>query len=353
MTSKERVRAALARKPVDKIPAGFTAVGKVYESLYEKYGFTNYSQLAEKFDLDIFYTNPRYIGPELPTRYDENGNLVSMTYWGCEKTAHDTGKEIYQTNSWYPLSLDNTLEEIENFKFPNPDWFDYSPITECCNANPDKAILIGHPGPFQVITNVMNMEDLFILMLEEPDTAKKLLNNLVEFEMEYYRRSFAAGGGKVDFIHTCDDYGTQISMLFSVDMWKDFFRDNTKRLVDLAHENNAFFQQHSCGAIAPLIPEFIKCGIDSLDPVQKVTGLEVERLKELYEGQITFHGGIDTQFLLPNGNPEEVKEEVKKFMKTLGENSGYILMGSQGYETDIPLENIEAIYSVPRDLSLI
>ena len=100
--------------------------------------------------------------------------------------------------------------------------------------------------------------------------------------------------------------------------------------------------------MGPLIPEFIECGVDALEPVQKVKGLEVETLAEKYNGKIVFHGGIDTQGLLPFGKPEEVKREVRRFMDLLGKDGGYILMASQGFEGDVPIENIEAVYSVDR-----
>ena len=88
--------------------------------------------------------------------------------------------------------------------------------------------------------------------------------------------------------------------------------------------------------------------MDALEPVQKVQGLEAERLAQLYKDKIVFHGGIDTQGLLPYGKPEEVKAEVRRFMDLLGKDGGYILMASQGFEGDVPIENIEAVYAVDR-----
>ena len=37
-----------------------------------------------------------------------------------------------------------------------------------------------------------------------------------------------------------------------------------------------------------------------------------------------------------------------RFMDLLGKDGGYILMASQGFEGDVPIENIEAVYSVDR-----
>ncbi len=348
MTSKERVRATLNKQKPDRVAATYGAVAEVTQNLLAHYGFENIEQLYQKFEIDVRGAGPRYIGPELEVSYDENGLKVETSYWGFKKTMHKTDIGTYGTTTYFPLENVETLEDLDKYNYPDPDWFDYSAITETCEKFPDKAIIIGHPGPFQMVTNLMSMDKFFILMLDEPEVAKAILDRMVDFEMEYYRRCFEAGKGKIDILRTCDDYGTQISMLFSLDMWKDFFKENTKRLVNLTHEYDAFFMQHSCGAIAPIIPELIDCKVDILDPIQKVSGLEIDTINKLYKGQIVFHGGVDTQWLLPSGTPEEVKKETQYIIDTLGADGGYMLMASQAFEIDVPIENIEAVYSAKR-----
>lgn len=88
----------------------------------------------------------------------------------------------------------------------------------------------------------MNMEEFFVLMLEEPEVAKYILDKMVAFELEYYKRIFEAAEGRIDILRPHDDYGTQLSLLFSVDMWREFFEENTKKLVDLAHQYDVFYQ---------------------------------------------------------------------------------------------------------------
>lgn len=337
------------QKP-DRIPAAFEAVGSVSEKLMKHYGYTRYEQLLERFEIDIITASPAYIGPELTSYTNAQGERVERSWWGFETTLHTTAIDTYGTTTYFPLNEVETIEDVDAAAFPDPDWFDYSEITRICDANPDKAIIVGHEGPFQFVTFLIEMDRFFMLMLDEPDMAKRILERMVAFEMEYYRRIFEAGGGRVDILRPHDDYGTQISLLFSVDMWKEFYRDNTVKLVELAHSYGAFYQQHSCGAVAPLIPELIACGADALEPVQKVRGMEIETLAGAYKDKIVFHGGIDTQGILPFGSPEDVRREVRLFMDTLGKDGGYILMASQGFEGDVPVENIEALYSVDRRL---
>lgn len=348
MNSKERVRLVMEHKKADRTPAAFEAVGSVVRKLMKHYGFDSYDQLLEKFAIDIVPAEPRYIGPPLKRYTNQAGERIIQSYWGYESKIHKTDVDEYAVTTYFPLNDVETVEDVEKAQFPDPDWFDYSAIMEACEKYPDKAIIVGHEGPFQMVTFLIEMDKFFMLMVDEPEAAQRILDRMVEFELEYYKRIFEAGKGKVDILRVHDDYGTQISMLFSLDMWREFFKENTKKLVRLAHSYGAYYQQHSCGAVGPIIPELIECGVDALEPLQKVTSLEPEILAEKYGGKITFHGGIDTQGILPNGTPEEVREETEKYIRILGKDGGYILMASQAFEGDVPIENIEAVYSVKR-----
>lgn len=348
MTSKQRVRAVFEGRTPDRAPAAFEAVTPVWEKMMARLGAKTEDELREKLGVDIYPAAPRYAGPPLPVRRDAEGRLVTTSWWGFESTWYDTTQDRYEVTTRFPFDGVKTAEQAAACRFPDPGWFDYTAVAETCRRHPDKAIILGHEGPFQMMTFLMPMEQFLMLMIDEPDAAQLLLDRMVDFELEYYRRSLEAAGGGVDILRVHDDYGTQISLLFSVEMWRRFFAENTRRLVRLAHRFGAFYQQHSCGAVGPIVPELLACGVDSLEPLQKVAGLEPEALARLYKGRLVFHGGVDTQRLLPFGRPDEVAAETARLLRTLGRGGGYILMASQGFENDVPPENIEAVYSVPR-----
>ena len=64
-----------------------------------------------------------------------------------------------------------------------------------------------------------------------------------------------------------------------------------------------------------------------------------------FGGKIVFHGGIDTQQVLPTATPEEVAKHAAYVIQTLGSKGGYIFSPSQLLGPDIPLENILAMYN--------
>ena len=239
----------------------------------------------------------------------------------------------------FPWDFADKAEDIVCFDWLRADHFDYDCFKREVDSYRDKAVGIGGPGMYQYSTFMRSAENLYMDMALNPDLAKAIFNKFVDFELEYYERQFIAADGQIDYLLCNDDYGTQISMLFSVPMWREFFKDNTKKMADLAHKYGAYYMQHSCGAIRPIIPELIDCGVDILNPLQKVQGLEPEGLQKDFGGKIAFCGGIDTQW---------VQEECRRFIDCLGQNGGYILGPSQGLQTDVPIENVEALYNVLR-----
>ncbi|MCI8281766.1 MAG: methyltransferase [Lachnospiraceae bacterium] len=348
MTSKERIRAALQRKPTDRVPSTMQCVDSIWEKLREHFHVNSNDEVQDILEIDTRILDmPPYIGPKIEPYKNKNGDMVYTNNMGCEYINKWNGVEYNSHIITKPYSIIKTWEDFESFDgWINPDNYDYNAVTDFVKKHSDKAIRIGWPGPYQVFTLLYDAEEFYINMIEEPELIKAMLNRYCDSCYEIYERMYEAANGQVDFIHLCDDYGTQRSTLFSPAMWDEFFAANTKRFVAQAHRHNCFYMQHSCGAIRPIIPNLIRCGIDAIEPIQKVTGLEVDGLKTDFGEQLCFQGGIDTQDILPFGTPEDVYEETTRVIHALygSGKSGYILCGSQDFEGDVPVENILALY---------
>ena len=345
MNSKERIRAALAHKLVDRTPAALEAVSVVCQNLIRHLSVSSFEEVLTHYQIDTRYPSADYVGPPLTSSVDTNGSSIQEDYWGTKYKYVWSGRE-YNTHCVYrPLDEAKTLEDIRKYRWPRVDWFDFEGFKrklDCCR---DKAIIIGHPGPFQVATFLRSMDLLFMDMALAPDLAHAVYDGMAAFELEFYERLLIAGDGQIDILRPHDDYGTQRGLLFSVPMWHEFFAENTKKLTALAHKYGAYYMQHSCGAVREIIPGLIECGVDALEPIQKVVGMEPEGLKRDFGHRLAFHGGIDTQDVLPFGTPGDVRKETEHFIRVLGmDKTGYILMSSQSIEGDVPMENIDAMY---------
>ena len=348
MTSRERIRAAINHQPTDRVPSTMQCVETAWERLHEHFNVTTDDEVMDILDIDTRIMDlPPYIGPKIEPYENEDGEMVHTHDIGCEYVNKWNGVEYNWHITGKPYSVIESWEDFEKFDgWINPDHYDYSAVTDFVNKHEDRAIRIGWPGPYQVFTLLYDAEDFYINMYEEPELLQAMLDKYCDASLEVYRRMFEAGNGKIDILRVCDDYGTQISTLFSPNLWNEFFAKNTKRFVDLAHQNDAYYLQHSCGAIRNIIPHLIDCGIDILEPIQKVTGMEVDGLKADFGKDLCFQGGVDTQGVLPFGTPQEVFDETTRVINALWspDKTGYFLCGSQDFEGDVPVENIVALY---------
>ena len=126
------------RNIISKIE-GMDMIGRIIEQHHERcdgygypFGLTRFDELLAHFDVDVVPASPRYIGPELPSFVDAQGRTIYNDYWGYQYTMHKTDLDEYPITTYYPLNGVETVEDVNRAVFPDPDWFDYSAITEAC-----------------------------------------------------------------------------------------------------------------------------------------------------------------------------------------------------------------------------
>lgn len=124
-------------------------------------------------------------------------------------------------------------------------------------------------------------------------------------------------------------------------------RELLKFIKDRSHEK-VFIFLHSCGAIKPLIPDFVDIGFDIINPVQyTASNMDLSKLKQQFGSKIVFWGGgIDTQKVLPYGKPEEVREEIKKNIHILAPDGGFIFAPVHNIQADVSIKNLEVMLKI-------
>jgi uroporphyrinogen-III decarboxylase len=103
--------------------------------------------------------------------------------------------------------------------------------------------------------------------------------------------------------------------------------------------------------VRPLIPDFIACGFDILNPVQcSAAGMAPEHLKVTYGGRIVFWGGgVDTQKTLAFGRPEDVRAEVLRRCEVFGRGGGFVFNAVHNVQANVPIPNIVAMFDAIRE----
>ena len=191
--------------------------------------------------------------------------------------------------------------------------------------------------------DLFGMESYMVKMYTHPEVVHAVTDKVCEFYYEANERFFPLAGDLVDGFFFGNDFGTQVDLICGPKQFDEFIMPWFRKFTEQGHAFGYQVILHSCGAIHKVIDRLIDANVDCLHPLQaKASNMNAEKLAADFKGRITFLGGIDTQELLVNGTPEQVKADVQRVKKLLGPN----LIVSPSHEAilpNVPPENILAM----------
>ena len=350
LNSRERVLCAIAGEEPDRVPSDFSANAPTLSRLHNDLGTRDHRELLEALRVDIVdlrgVVDPAYCGPIPLVTVDARG--VKRNHWGWRTRTMDTATGPEECFCEFILGEATTVEGLEQHTWPKVDWFDLDGFAERLRPWREFAIMASGASVFQHPTFLRGLETLLADMLTAPEMADYLMGRYTDFYVAYFDRLFSAAPGQIDILRIADDLGMQDRLLISPSLFDRFFAPRLAALIDMAHSHGVVVMFHSCGAIVPLVERLIALGVDILDPLQvRAKGMKPAAIKAAFGDRVCLHGGVDTQYLLPKGTPEQVRSGVRELIDILGPE-GYIVAPSHVLQTDVPTENILALYETAR-----
>ena len=155
---------------------------------------------------------------------------------------------------------------------------------------------------------------------------------------------YEATKGKLHAVLIGNDMGSQRGLMLSPQCVRDFVIPGCRKLVEQAHAYDLKVIYHSCGSIVDVIPDLIAAGVDVIHPIQALAaGMEPQNLKDRFGDKVSFCGGVDTQDLLVNGTPEQVRAKVEE-LRTIFPTGLIISPSHEAILPDVPPANIHALF---------
>ena len=194
---------------------------------------------------------------------------------------------------------------------------------------------------FETAWALRGLEQMMLDMTMNPDLANHLLDIPYHYHLTAAKKLVEMG---VDMIWTGDDVGSQNQMMISPKMWRKYFKPRMAEFVsELKAINPAVkLAYHSDGYVVPVLPELIEIGIDVLNPIQPAS-MDPAKIKQEYGDKLCFWGTIDEQQTLPFGTSDDVANEVRLRLETVGFDGGLILAPTHHVQLDTPLDNFWAM----------
>ena len=380
MTSRDRLLAAVQHREPDRVPLdiGSTHVTgiavRAYEKLREHLGLPpveptivdHVQQIAlpdqdlmQRFEIDVRGLFPVTSNTITVPVADVGDYLEYLDEWGIVHRMPKT-QGLYYSLVESPIStMSTSVKEIEEHAWPNGG--DPRRIAGL-RQNAETYRAAGYPvvlkgvcaGLCEVASRVRGMENFLCDLMVDDDVTAALLDRILRIKADFWTMALAELGGLVDVVLEADDYGTQDSQLVPPARFREIFKPRLRDLFATikAAAPHAELLFHSCGSVREIIPDLIEIGVDILNPVHvRATGMDPAGLKRDFgDALCLWGGGVDTQGVLPNGTPEDVREDVRRNVSALMPGGGFVFNTVHNIQADVPPENIVAMVEALRDV---
>jgi uroporphyrinogen decarboxylase len=373
MNPRERVNLALNHQEPDRIPIdlGATIVTSITKSAYidlkqhlgmplEEIKMLDYVQQLPYLDEDLlerFCVDFRLV--QLPAAtasgveiFEEVDYLAFIDRWGAKLHMPKDGGLYFD---WVDFPFKETsLDALERYDWPTPDPREFNlelrkqakHLYENTQYALTGSAVIGG-GIFEQPARTIGLENFLMAMVSEPKFADGLMERITDIYIESCNNYLDEVGQYIQIFTYWDDVCTQNGWMIRPDLYRKMVKPKQRRLVEaIKKKTDAKIFYHSCGATYDLIPDLIELGFDILNPVQiSAKGMDTPLLKQDFGKDITFWGGgVDTQWVLPFGTPDEVVDEVKRRIDDLAPGGGFVFAGVHNIQAFVPPENITAAF---------
>ena len=406
MNSRERLNCALNHKEPDRVPVdlGATRSGGIstiaynnllkYLGIQEEVFMFDFQQqlcwpseaILEKFHIDVIDAGRKLMEERdkwkefvmndgstalLPTLYNyKNDKEKELELYSAsgKLVGRKPASSLYVDQVYFPWGDMDAIPEIINaaefgdelWGIPSTPWlYDYMSEAGLAKIKSEVEALyqdtqygmfldLGFPGLFELGMYMRGMENWFCdLMLDEAGV-DRMLDAFTEQIIERVNRVIPQIGDKLDVVRLYhDDMGNQNEMALSPEILrKHQFPKYREIIAAVRKATDAKIMLHSCGSIAPIIPDIIDLGVDIINPLQmNCKNMDISFIKKEYGRDITlWGGGCDAVKVLSDGTVDQVKDHVKEMLDTCMKDGGFVFCNTHNIQADIPPEKIVAIY---------
>ena len=358
MTSRQRVRAAMAGQPVDRVPVFPVTtrylgartlgipVGRM--ALDPSLVFHGIRAMKDRFGFDGlevgFGLSRGYVPPTLEER---DGVAYLLDAEGRPYARYQEDDDPVPLDLSPPLKDKSDLDTIEVVPAERyEEQGSLEAVRELRRDYGDDLYIAGVAAgqTMNALASWRGSDQAMYDLMDDPAFVDELMDRATDINIEVGRAHIAAGA---DGIYIGDAWSS--ASIISPKQFQRFCQPRYARTVEAFHALGAQVYIHICGNAAPLLEMIADTGVDALEPLDPLGGVRVDDAVRRIGDRVTLKGGVNTLTLL-NGTPDDVWRESREILTAaVGKCRGFMLGSGDDIPRDTPFENIDAMVQTARD----
>lgn len=367
MTSRERVIAAIERRPLDRVPR-FDAFWEDTLIRWQEEGLVlpearcievGGEQKAVDTPANAFFgfdIAPLYLDVSMrfPTGLvADDGEKITVAdrcgytaqkFKGRASSMHFISHMVEDEDDWEEykdrLSFDESdtaRADCETYYLHTKEYPTWEAFKEIFKAyrGLDKFITANVYGPWECAWRHHGYEDSLMDLIAEPDMMAEMFERITDLTIATVKHMIDLDC-KPDAVWLAEDMGGTHTTLFSSKVYLELLYPCHKKLAEFLHANDIYFFMHSCGYVEPFLPYLIDAGLDVIQALQANTGMTLLDLKPRYGDKLTFFGNISEQSFKQGS--EAVEAELREKIPVAMQGGGYIYHSDHSIPPEVSFE---------------
>jgi uroporphyrinogen decarboxylase len=332
MTSKQRVITALNNKVPDKVP---TFEWIINPGIIEKMtGQRSETEFIKQYDIDA-------IAVSTNMKHEIVNDEHYIDEWGIKRVSYGE----------YPTPVGSTINnknDMKKLRIPDPNAdFRFDKIKDVMNEIGDeKAIIIRLRDVFSQPRDLMGFEGFLMSFYSQPEFLHALMELSLEYNAQLAENAKKIGG---EIIVVGDDIAATTGLLISPAMYREHVLPYFKKLIQKFRNLGFYVIKHTDGNIMDVIEDLIDTGIDCIDPIDPLSGMDIEYIKKKYGECVCIKGNVDCVSTLVDKNPEDVIKETKECILKASVGGGHIISSSNSIHQGINPENYKVFLDTVKE----
>ncbi|MHB1160295.1 MAG: uroporphyrinogen decarboxylase family protein, partial [Chloroflexota bacterium] len=158
-----------------------------------------------------------------------------------------------------------------------------------------RAVVWNQREAFMTTALLSGLERFLMMIYDEPDLVRRMVDMVVEVHTVLARRAVRAGA---DIVVLGDDYAGRTGPMMSPAKFRELFLPGIRRVVQAVHEEGALCFKHSDGNIWALMDFFVEAGFDGIHPLEPIAGMDLGEVKQRYGQKLCLLGNVDCGYML-------------------------------------------------------
>jgi uroporphyrinogen decarboxylase len=333
----ERIRASMNFEEGDRTPIWDYLDNRAVVDYFAREGEDYHTTMVRVY---------HHLGIDLCRGY---GSAFAETQEGVESGA----SKILGRTAWKVHYEITTLDELATYR-PQPlneAWIQDHWIAhmrrEQARFAPNTMYVPGHGCGFHAAYGLMGQEFFCYAIYDARSDVERIMEALSESAARIATAAAEAQLAPLFFIG--DDIAYKDKLMFSPKFLRETFIPMLQRMIVPLKEAGIKVVYHSDGNLMEIMDDLVDIGVDGLNPIEPLAGMDLGVLKRRYGKNLILVGGIDCSQLLPLGTPEQIRQSVKEAMRVAAPGGGFFIGSSSEIVPATPLENVLAFYEACRE----